>query len=273
MPKDKDKDTWDVSFPDVHPEDIVLWDSDKYSESRSQTALCVQFFQDIKNGYYPANIVVTEENKKEVYDNYFDDWYCEWLTTNRWFTMDEDLYQLTDTFRDTDEYLPSSTVLVMAKGWSQDGYGHKYGLMRATCVANLLSFMHEQVIPETLEEGDEYTILLPKNGTLTLQYLSGPFFGADGDIATDAYGAGIYEGGTVMEFYHIKKECAKLFKALKEKDKNAKTKVKGLNVFCENYITTHGKKKFIETYLDKIDNPIEHAWLGAELDSYWTFKQ
>ena len=68
-----------------------------------------------------------------------------------------------------------------------------------------------------------------------------------------------------MEFYHIKPSKVGLFKKLRDKDKGSKSTDMPMNVFnkfCEGQIETHGKSKFIEMYLDKISNVVEHVWMG-----------
>ena len=266
-----DKNTWDITFPTPTTDDIVLWCSDKYSENQDEDAMVMQFLSDIKAGRVdvPESTEMTEANKKLLIDKYFTDWYCDWIDKHRWDAMYDDLEFVEDSFYSTKEYLPSSHVLCIMRGWSADGDGHKYGILKAYSVNDVIVFMRDNLLPVEVPEGDEYTILLPKDGTLSLEYLTSPFYSSDGSILVDDTGAEIYEGGTIVEFYHIKPSKVGLFTKLRDKEKSTSTPLSIFNKFCEGQIETYGKKKFIETYLDKIDNPVEHVWLGASLKPYW----
>lgn len=269
-----DKDTWDVTFPEPSADDIVLWCSDKYSEDQDEDTMIAQFLADIKSGYVdvPESTVMTEDNKKLLIDKYFTDWYCDWIDKHRWNVMDNDLEFIEDCFYTSKEYLPSSHVLCIKRGWSAEGDGHSYGIFKAYSVNDVIVFIRDNLLPREVPEEDEYTILLPKDGTLALEYLTSPFYSSDGSVVTDDSGAEIYEGGTIMEFYHIKPSKVGLFKTLRDKDKdskNADMPMTVFNKFCEGQIEKHGKSKFIETYLDKISNVVEHVWLGTSLDPQW----
>lgn len=266
-----DRDTWDVTFPEPSPDDVVLWCSDKYSEDQDEDTMITQFLADIKAGYIdvPESTVMTEANKRLLVNKYFTDWYCDWIDKHRWDAMNNDLEFIEDCFYSSKEYLPSSHVLCIKRGWSADGDGHSYGIFKAYSVNEVLIFIRD-LLPLEIPEGDEYTLLLPHNGTLTLEYLTSPFYDSDGSIITDESGAEIYEGGTIMEFYHIKPSKVGLFTTLRDKDnKLSAVPMNVFNKFCEDQIAKHGKSKFIETYLDKISNVVEHVWLGTSLDPQW----
>lgn len=265
-----DKDTWDITFPTPHVNDIVLWDSGAYSEELPKEKLLNLFFSDIKSGAVdiPEDTEVTTETKPELIKKYYASWYCNWLE-NRWDRMQDDLDFLEESFFKSAEYFPSQYVFCLMRGWSADGDGHKYGIFKAHSVSDVIIFIRDQLIPLEIDADASYTILLPNEGTLSLEYLTSPFYNADGTILTDDTDAEVYEGGTIVEFYHIKPSKVGLLSRLHAKDATSNTPHAIFNNFCEGQIAKHGKRAFIDTYLDKIDNAVEHVWYGASLLPYW----
>lgn len=271
-----DKDTWDVAFPEASLDDIILWDSNKYSLSASDSDLEAQFFADIRSNKFivtpfpPKGSLTDPETKAKLKEKYYADWEADWIAINRWDTMHEDLQFVEDILYSSNEFLPSSLVLTMTRGWSKDGIGHNYGMFAAYSTSDIVQLIREEFVPSEVEDGDEYAVLVPEGSTLVFEHLHGPFYLADGSPMVDDTGASVFEGGVVTEFYHVKKKWAKFFRDMKDyKATKAKDRMFALNEFCEDYIAKNGKEAFIETYLDKLSNPIEHAWLGSELNSYW----
>lgn len=273
-----DTDTWDVSFPIVSHDDLVLWDSDLYSNYAKEKMLESQFFADIRSGrFIPAGDydLSIKEEKEEVKKKCFNAWQALWFSsTHRWQVMEKDLRFIEDILYDSNEVLPSSLVLCFLRGWSNEGIGHTYGLISAASSSSLIELIRSKFIPEELDDGECYSILVPKDSTLTLEFLGDPYYDDDGKIVTDPDGVELYESGSVLEFYHVKPTVADMFLRLKKqglirRKGSANNTGVALNKFCEAQITKHGKAAFINSYLDKIDNPIKHAWLGDELDPYW----
>ena len=265
-----DKNTWDITFPAPHANDIVLWDSGAYKESLSEEKLLDLFFSDIKSGDVdiPEDTEVNSKTKPDLIKKYYSSWYSNWLE-RRWDDMQDDLDFIEDTFDSSAEYLPSKYVFCLMRGWSSAGDGHKYGILKAHSVGEVIVFIRDQLIPTEIDADDSYTILLPNGGTLSLEYLTSPFYNSDGTVLTDDTGMEVYEGGTIVEFYHIKPSKVGLFSKLHARDATSKTPHAMFNNFCEGRIAKHGKKAFINTYLDKIDNAVEHVWFGSSLSPYW----
>lgn len=267
----KDTDTWDISFPYTSDDDIILWNSFRFSEEVPEDDLQNEFLAAIRSGSFrPKGITVLSKDELKETDTlielFYDEWYSRWfLDGYRWTAMRRSLEAVMDVFDDTSECLPSGLVLYLKRGWAPKGIGHSYGLIRCASVGRLLQKLKEGVIPKEISDDEELTVLLPKGGTLSLQYLKGPCYTAAGEQEETEDGALIYEYGTSIEFYYVNPEAAKVFITwLNNLD--------ALNSFCDTYVEKLGMTKLISTYLEPINNIVEHVWRGSTLEPKWDIK-
>lgn len=270
-----DKNTWDISFPEVSDSDLVLWSSWPFSDGADKATLTDKFLSEVEQGNYKisgyTSTKLTPEDKEWLKLQHFDKWEARWLAYERYEAAEDELLFIDDTMYGSDVCFKSALVLCIVRGWTPDGVGHMYSVLKATSPADIIAMLRDSIIRKSsLSVDEDHLILVPSGGTLSYQYLSTPLVESDGSIFVDENGSEIYENGTMMEFYHVKPSFVSMFNKLISSD--AEKKVKrgtSLNVFCETFIQRNGKELFIEYYLDKIDQPIRHIWLGEELDKYW----